>query len=470
VGNRNAVPRLFSTQKAANARNWTIITIVLVAAACGPIALMASLGSANAARQAVAIVDGREDPIHRPFAEAAAARWAWGGQALPTTSGSQDYGRPAILASEARNMGLDPERVAAPADLGVHQLVWTHVEIVDMPDGRRGEMHRFLVVSDSGMFWLTVPITETDPDPVHNVPQAALGGAPSLEPYLVSPLLDDATSVDWTDELEDVEPSTAATDRMREWADAYATDDHTTLFALTGDERADVTYRGLGGFRVVEFDIGRTAAHPHVTGATMSRVTLLMATSRGVVLRSDYDLLIPNPDAALPNVASWGARGTGPLLAPHEHAAQTGTTGNNGFLPTGQLEARPDLGDDDADPDTPTPDIEAIINDLLAATAETLRDVLHPDRFDVGDIARLVEAADNAPPITIQPDGEVAYHHADIAALDLEATVDGERGEFRVNLQFLDADDDHPWRIIGFDNVTAPRHPLTVGEPVTPED
>lgn len=461
---RDAIPRQFSTARAADLRNKVIVGGLIVMALCGPIALGVSLSASGTARTAAATVDGIDDPIHRVFAEAAAARWAFGGDNLPTSQGFEDYGRPVFTRAQAEELGLNPDLVDNVTDLGVRHLVWVEATFTQLSNNRVGELHRFLVISQSGMFWLTVPITEI-PEDEHTSPSPALGGSPTLHPYVVHPELEAVTPIEWeNDTYPTVEVAGEVEARIAEWAEAYAADNASELYDITADDRR-VTYRGLGGFRLLDSRTRAAALHPEREGMMMVAVELVLGTTRGVVVRADYDLLVAEIDTPRPFIVSWGARGSGPNLEPWEHAVITDSTGAGGFMPARDVEAPAPTDDNGSDTATAELDAEALLRDLQAGTQESLRAALDPDSFDTGQIALLAESIENAPDATLTLDGNPDLASDTRGLANVNATVAGESGRMIVRFEVRDINGTPQWRITQLEQRQAPEHPLTTGEP-----
>lgn len=342
--NRVALPREFKTAKQRKLRNSLVIGAVLFAAIAGPIALAFAVPALSNASRALDVVENTGEAIYRPFAEAAAARWAFEGpadvalSAEVATLAGQGFGRPRLEEDDAKHAGLshDGESSMAPVSLDVVNITWVDAEVTSGPRGTVIELHRFVLTTRNGAFWLTIPVAETEPTPDLteaglDAPVPVLGGAPAVEPYTIDARSQDAPAADWAED-DDVQAEPAVATRIAEWAAAFAADDRQTLYDLTGDQ-GQYEYRGLGGFIVLDRTISGFGTPPDVEDALMARLTLRMVNDAGVVLVADYDLLVSEPRVARPHVVAWGPRGAGPTLTPYQNAQVPGSKRSNGLDP-----------------------------------------------------------------------------------------------------------------------------------------
>lgn len=325
---RDAMPKQITPAHIARRRNLIVIGVLIAAALTGPIATLMAVQARAHASDALATTQAEGDVIHRAFAQAAAHRWAYGEGELLTTSGAweDDAGRPRLDADLAADWGVSgayTQTATRQGDLGARHVVWESVSTVATGE-RLLELHRFLVMTDNGMLYLTVPVTETDGSP----PMPALGGNPTVEPYLVDPRLVDTPAADWPVNMPRRNTPTNVAAVVTEWADAYATDDQRALFRLSGDTNDTLTYRGLGGFTVAELSIGQSAERGDWL---LTRATLTLTNTYGVVIRSDYDLLIGDHGDPVPRIVAWGPRGAGPTLTPRQQAVPAGTAPLGGY-------------------------------------------------------------------------------------------------------------------------------------------
>ena len=111
--------------------------------------------------------------------------------------------------------------------------------------------------------------------------------------------------------------------RVNQWAQAYARDNGTTLYQVTGDTSSR-TYPGIGGLKVV--------GAPTITDSTQDgpkqparlvvtvELTLESTSTSSVVEQVSYDLLITDLGHKYPNVVAWGPPGSGSTLTPYENA------------------------------------------------------------------------------------------------------------------------------------------------------
>lgn len=324
---RDALPKRFSTPEAARRRNLTIITVIVLTALSAPGALFLA-SRANSTASAAASQAQGDGVMHQAFAETVARRWAYGTGYIVAATGpwDTDVGRPALTAEQARGLGLSPALADTPTgqgDMGVVHLAWDSATIRNVGE-HFIELHRFLVTTRTGMFWLTVPVTETSAGPT----RPALGGNPTIEPFLIDPDVP-LGPVIWPEGFERQDPTGNVVDIAIEWAQAYVQDDHRALFRLARQTDESIVYRGLGSFDLVDATIGPVALRGD--GRLMVRASLTMTNRYGVMLRSDYDLLLEQHTEPVPAVVSWGARGTGPDLTPGSVTRAAGTEPVGGY-------------------------------------------------------------------------------------------------------------------------------------------
>jgi hypothetical protein len=154
----------------------------------------------------------------------------------------------------------------------------------------------------------------------------ALGAVPSLaayDPHRDGPAVD---PLDWDVVYETEAAPEALEGRIREWAEAYASDDRRTLLELTADQRNGIEYVGLGGWSASEVDVGGVFRRSDGLSGVHVEVTLASGDD-AVATTAAFDLLVDNAGASLPEIVAWGPAGTALELAPRENAVEsTGTT------------------------------------------------------------------------------------------------------------------------------------------------
>ena len=330
---RDAIPKRFSSPQAARRRSTIIMGLVVATALTAPASFLVAATASSRAADAVAAVAETQVIAHRAFAESIAHRWAYGTGAVIGVDGpwQRDAGRPILTRETASALRLSAaftQRPTGQGDLGAVHVAWDRAETVQLED-RMLEHHHFLVLTRDGLLELTVPVTETPTTP----PRPALGGNPTVSPYLVDSGLADTPAAGWPAGWERRNTPANIASVAEEWAVAYAADDSRVLFRLSGDTDDSRAYRGLGGFELGDINIGRSGKRSDEL--TVTQITATYVNSFGVVLRVDHDLLVANADQPVPNIVAWGARGQGPQLFTYMNATRGGTSplGGYGWIP-----------------------------------------------------------------------------------------------------------------------------------------
>lgn len=330
MSRRDALPKQFSSPAAARRRNMTIIGAVVATALTAPASFLVAAQASSQAAEANAAVEATQDVLHRAFAEAAAYRWVYGhGSIVAAGTGpwTSDAGRPVLTVDAASELGVSASYAQQPGgqgDLGAVHLAWDRADTVVLED-RYLELHHFVVLTQDGLLELTVPVTETESAPA----RPALGGNPTVSPYVLNTELADTPEAGWPTSWSTTQTPGNIAEVVREWAGAYADDNQRVLFRLAGETDDSRTYRGLGGFDLGELAVAASAERPD--GYTVTRVTATYVNTFGVVIRADHELLIDGADQPVPRIVAWGARGQGPLLEPGENAVPAGSSPAGGY-------------------------------------------------------------------------------------------------------------------------------------------
>jgi hypothetical protein len=315
---RSAVPRAISSQSRFNKRFWLVVGLLVTAALAGVASLVAQV-----ARPAAEPVSAPE--IYFQPEATIAARAYLDGVAPPfaVADGVGDALVPGAELAAGRPSDEEPARGPIPH----RDVTWLDAELIFVPygqdDHRAVEIHRFLVGTDAAPFVLTVPMVEAVRD---GVSTPALGAVPSLaayDPHRDGPAVD---PLDWDVVYETEAAPEALEGRIREWAEAYASDDRRTLLELTADQRNGIEYVGLGGWSASQVDVGGVFRRSDGLSGVHVEVTLASGDD-AVATTAAFDLLVDNAGASLPEIVAWGPAGTALELAPRENAVEsTGTT------------------------------------------------------------------------------------------------------------------------------------------------
>lgn len=319
---QEAIPRELPHPRRRKIRNWTIIGVLLVAAASGPLAMLVATSASSDVDDLRAAVAELDEAQHRAFAEAAAARWAWGGEPLPTTHDDfADYGRPPVDEAALEELDLTKDDlVDGRAPLRVQHLAWDDAEVVTYDGGEVVEIHRFVVAAEEGLLRLSVPVAEGAAHDGFGEPPPALAGDPAVVPYEADQRLAEARPVSLGSDSGQV-PDTVVT-RVEEWADAFAGNDQRALYNIVSDDQP-TAYVGLPDVEVDSVEVGGAVTRDD--GLMAVEVDLTMSAPEGVVFASSYDVLVARPNEPLPAIVAWGPRGSAPTLQPYENALPEGS-------------------------------------------------------------------------------------------------------------------------------------------------
>jgi hypothetical protein len=322
VSRRDALPRQISSKRRASVRNTLIAGAIVVGALLGIPALVLASQASTVANNAMTAAQDRAEPLHRPFAEVVAARWAAGSLALPTAGEAYvDFGRPPLEETVVEDLNLNESQlVDGRVPIEVLSVTWHSAQFHTDTANNVSEIHRMLVSSPTGLWWLVIPIVQV---PDNNQP--ALGARPHLEPYLIGADIDTVVPLGWATGMVPVPTvDQNVIDRITEWAEAYAADNRRALYELTGDSRPDIEYAGLPGFTLAAASVESAATIDAVT--MVVRVTLTLLGRGGVQFSSDYDVLVGGYGQPLPSILAWGPPGIGQRLTTGVNAVVAGTT------------------------------------------------------------------------------------------------------------------------------------------------
>lgn len=283
-----AIPAARSSANVLAIRLRLVLGALVCSAALGLLSMMVVIGRSGSQGAAAESVDPRSVTA----AVVVATDYLAGrstiipiAEGVDAAFGRQPDAPAAGLHVEAATAG----RVIRTVDQGV---TYDTVEVVAVASGRPFRIRVVLAVTDEG---------------------------PTLaaNPTLMSLRIDRSVDVparDWS-AYQDTADGVAqnVNDAVTKWANAYASDDPQALVQITGNTSTAAHYRGLGGFTV-------TAVTTHRNYRTSdgmvvrARVLFSSASAEKLVVQSEFDLLVLNPDAPYPNVAAWGPAGSGPTL------------------------------------------------------------------------------------------------------------------------------------------------------------
>lgn len=152
----------------------------------------------------------------------------------------------------------------------------------------------------------TVRLTETSAD------YPVLAAAPSLIPAKVAPT-DRIDALDYREFNQSLAVPVPVRAKVEQWVNAYATDDQTQLRLIVGGG-PDAPYPGLGGMEVLRSTAESMWQRQDGDHVVRVGVVLTSPSANGVVLSSEFDLLVSQANTNDPRVVAWGAAGSGPTL------------------------------------------------------------------------------------------------------------------------------------------------------------
>ena len=351
-----AVPAARLSPRQARIRNWVLFGLLIFAAGTGPYAAIVSYQASSTAEDAMAAVDTSDEPIHRAYAEVAAARWAFGGAPIPSSSPNTlaTHGRASLSPGDRDRLGL-PDTDAHDSLLDVDYLAWEDADVIAVAANEWLEVHRFIVVTRDGLMRMTLPITDTGTQAFLGA-EPALAGNPTIEPYVADARLRDASDVRPPDNSSRETFGANVNERVEEWAEAFVNDQRRDLYNLAGDNREDIEYVGLQGFELDDVSIGN--GYRRVDGIPFVEVTLTLLSDQGAFY-SRYDVLLDAVNEPLPFIVGWAPSGTAHLHEPFTNARPVGSQPLPPFdMPDSDTPDHAVPGQDEIAPDDPGSDDE----------------------------------------------------------------------------------------------------------------
>ena len=379
-----AVPAARESEPTARKRARRLLILAMVAAICGPVALLVAAFKPAGGE----VATGAPIMYGRDIADATAYQAISGQPVLiPTTTtlSLQDIDSPTVTGDAANSSSTSSSSGSKTTSKSTSVVLrlpypaasttWIGMSKSSI-SGQNGttyfEIHRYLVIpqSDKASGAAIIPGspdsktqkqqqssgTQTSgnvsPDSLSNAGQprlvpiqlnvpvwvdpntgaTRLAAAPSLAPWLQASLgkrgIGDYSNLSGTE----VTASQQAQSQVGRWVKAYLEDDRSTLLALTGDTNKTHTYVGLGNFTIPEGDgqvqIKSAVSAPTLSGGLLLRVKVTAQDSSGqeangkkpFQLVEEYDLLVANPTSAQPYIVAWGPAGSGGTLQPYSNA------------------------------------------------------------------------------------------------------------------------------------------------------
>ncbi len=113
--------------------------------------------------------------------------------------------------------------------------------------------------------------------------------------------------------------SPGAISQITTWAQAYASNDETTLYQLTGDPNSHL-YLGLGNWVVQGTPTVVSATTRGNSALVQVQVSMAEKGHPTIVVTNAYDLLMQDVNRPLPPIVAWGPAGSGWSLTPYQNA------------------------------------------------------------------------------------------------------------------------------------------------------
>jgi hypothetical protein len=289
-----AVPAQRSDRVALKVKLWLVLGTLLFSAAMGLLAIVVTL--VNSGDSAPPPSSG-PSPYSIAMAEAIAADFLAG---RTTTQPVADGVSPSFFPPRVREGDN-----AAASPLPVTRLSYA-ASRTTVSGAQLVTLHSFLVSTREGRFLVQVPMAETAVGPV-------LGALPWLSPLPTYPA---QPGLGLPDGADKVTISPLVTQRINEWAVAYATNDGNALAALVGNDDPTAVFLGLGGFTARAQPVWAYSRGPSAI-VVRAQVLLFAQGANGFSTAMDVDLLVLNPETSrTPQIAAWGPAGSGPTLQP----------------------------------------------------------------------------------------------------------------------------------------------------------
>ncbi|HVT77878.1 MAG TPA: hypothetical protein VHD87_12670 [Acidimicrobiales bacterium] len=298
-----AIPRAIVPDRVAALRVKVVLAAVLFAAFAGPCSFVMTL--AKSAQSPAATPTYR----YAGFAQLAAMDYLAGRDTtLPRVQElPPDLGREAAPSTDGSGRQTSVKPIPA---IGL-ALDRSRSEVLG---DKTEEIHTFVFSTTGGKLYnLAVTVLITDNGPV-------IAALPALSPGRVAPVV---PGVDYKTLGNPANVDEGVTTQVRAWASAYARDDEEGLYRVTGDTQ-ERRYVGLGGYVVTTQPSVLSSIAKGDKQLVQIRVTMTNLADPGVVLTSDFDLLLEGRGKkALPDVAAWGPAGTGMSLERYQNAVYT---------------------------------------------------------------------------------------------------------------------------------------------------
>lgn len=316
-------PRMRSSAAALKTRFYVLLFTLVGAAGCGVVALVVASGANTGT-----FVDPSPSPVSQGFATIVADDFLSGRctsqvvavdldpcfgfkkSALPTAEGESE--------PRAGSGGVDTGTVEP---LPVVSWSWRSFQqssyAVSPVEAETVELHRFSVLvaeevtgpevpqgavfsDDGAALWdLTVTTILTEEGPV-------LAATPTFMPAL--PRGNTKEPADFARYGTTI--PAAATERINEWAAAYAAGDSAALQTITNDPNAG-TYLGLGGWAASSVTVSGGGIVAADGNSLLVRARVSLTRPNGFVMEAEYDLLVDEPNSTRPKVVAWGPAGSG---------------------------------------------------------------------------------------------------------------------------------------------------------------
>lgn len=299
AGRWSAIPAERTSANRLRFKLNTVIVVGIVCAACGPLGILVAAGLAG------------KTPELPPVANAEAI--AYGEVA------AEDYLN-SVPTTVPLAKGIDPtwgtSSLSQKEALPHGPLTYAGSDMREAY-GQNYQIDTYTFLSNGGLRAVAVTSVMTKTGPV-------IAASPSLVTVdLTSDTVDPLNYTD-LDTFEEGTPNTAVTERVNQWAAAYASNDTAQLLVITGDPQTS-TYKGLGEFEVANSVLVNGYVPDTVSGTyhgisvndtayVRVSVNLKSTTSELFSVTNEYDLLVSDINTSQPHIVAWGPAGSAPLV------------------------------------------------------------------------------------------------------------------------------------------------------------
>lgn len=296
------------TAKLVRRRTKVILAAIVASWLLLAVLVLVSVGASSRASKAVKVLQDKPAAKVLPDYKAQADQVVIDYLDAADVQLPRAQGIPARLGRTVESNTSTPTPAAAIKYRSVAFLDAKHLGTVLASDQR--VLDRFMVLAQHHTYVMTIVLQPTRLGPM-------LAALPSMAPAVQ--LASGGPALDWMNYTQ-VQLSAGAVSQVDAWAQAYAANDRTALYQLTGDPSAH-TYTGLGGWQVIGTPTVVSATTRGQQALVQVQVTMAPANNTAAQTVQAFDLLMQDVSRPLPPVVAWGPAGAGWSLRPFMNAA-----------------------------------------------------------------------------------------------------------------------------------------------------